>query len=116
MLLHIGGGESVPLDKLICVLGARNLPADTRQLIERARQEHRYEACAGRAKSYLLLRGRDGRETVRESAIAPSTLQKRWTEACLHEQLRRITVLSEREGAHRRAATERNEHGTESDI
>lgn len=94
MLVHIGGGVSVSLERLICVLGARALSEDTRRLIERARLEHRYQGCAGRPKSYLLLRGRGGREMVYESVIAPATLQKRWRSACLHEQLQEIAVLS----------------------
>ena len=94
MLLHIGGGVSVPLASLVCVLDARTLSADSRRLVERARQEHRYQGCPGAPRSYLVLLGRHGRETVYESVIAPATLQRRWKSACLHEQLQELAVLS----------------------
>lgn len=94
MLLHIGGGVSVPLERLICVLNVRALSDETRRFIERARQEHRYQGCAGKPKSYLLINGRGGREMVYESVIAATTLQKRWKSACLHEQIQELAVLS----------------------
>lgn len=94
MLLHIGGDISVSLTQLICVLNARGISDDSRRCIERARQEHRYQGCAGTARSYLLVNGYGGREMVYESPIAAATLQKRWRSACLHEQIEALAVLS----------------------
>ena len=42
MLLQIGGGMGLPLERVVCILNARQLGPETRRLFEHARRERRY--------------------------------------------------------------------------
>ena len=93
MLLHIGADVSIPLDRILFVLNERGMTPPTKAYIERARRERRLTLCAGKVKSYVVLRER-GREKVFASHIASSTLEKRWKSEIGREYLRDVAVLT----------------------
>jgi hypothetical protein len=93
MLLHIGADVSIPLERIVFVLNGRGMTPGTKAYIDRARRERRFTPCAGREKSYLVLRER-GRETVVASHIASATLEKRWRSEICREYLNEAAVLT----------------------
>lgn len=93
MLLHIGADVSIPLDRILFVLNERGMTPPTRAYIERARRERRLTPCAGKVKSYVVLRER-GKEKVFASHIASSTLEKRWRSEIGREYLNDVAVLT----------------------
>ena len=93
MLLHIGADVSIPLDRILFVLNERGMTPPTRAYIERARRERRLTLCAGKVKSYVVLRER-GKEKVFASHIASSTLEKRWKSEIGREYLSDVAVLT----------------------
>lgn len=93
MLLHIGADVSIPLDRILFVLNERGMTPPTRAYIERARRERRLTPCAGKVKSYVVLRER-GKEKVFASHIASSTLEKRWRSEVGREYLNDVAVLT----------------------
>lgn len=93
MLLHIGADQAVPLDKLKFILNARGMTPLTAAFIERAKQEHRFTACAGRAKSYVAAEER-GREIVYASPLTAGTLEKRLRGEISHQTLSEAAVLT----------------------
>jgi hypothetical protein len=76
MQLHIGADVSVPLDKVLFVLNDSGMTPPTRAFVEKARKERRLTPCAGKVKSYVVLKER-GRERVFASHIASA----RWRSA-----------------------------------
>ena len=99
MLLHIGADVSIPLDKILFVINDKGMTPPTKAYIERARKERRLTPCAGKAKSYVVLRER-GKEKVVASHIASSTLEKRWKSEVSREYLNEIAVLTISEIGH----------------
>ena len=99
MLLHIGADVSIPLDKILFVINDKGMTAPSKAYIERARKERRLTPCAGKAKSYVVLRER-GKEKVFASHIASSTLEKRWKSEVSREYLNEIAVLTISEIGH----------------
>ena len=99
MLLHIGADVSIPLDKILFVINDKGMTPPTKAYIERARKERRLTPCAGKAKSYVVLRER-GKEKVFASHIASSTLEKRWKSEVSREYLNEIAVLTISEIGH----------------
>ena len=93
MQLHIGADVSVPMDKILFVLKDKGMTQPTKQFLEKAKRERRFTACAGKAKSYVVLKER-GRERVFASHIASSTLEKRWWSEIGREYLNEIAVLT----------------------
>lgn len=93
MLLHIGADAAIPLDRLKFILNARGMMPKTAAYIERAKQEHRFTACSGRAKSYIVAEER-GRETVYASQLAASTLERRLRAEITHQYLSDAAVLT----------------------
>ena len=93
MLLHIGADVSIPLDRILFVLNERGMTPPSKAYIERARRERRLTPCAGKVKSYIVLRER-GREKVFASHIASSTLEKRWKSEIGREYLHDVAVLT----------------------
>ena len=93
MLLHIGADVSIPLDRILFVLNERGMTPPTRAYIERARRDRRLTPCAGKVKSYIVLRER-GKEKVFASHIASSTLEKRWRSEIGREYLNDVAVLT----------------------
>ncbi len=93
MLLHIGADVSIPLDKILFVLNEKGMTPPTKAFLDRARRERRFTPCAGKAKSYVVLRER-GRERVFASHIASATLEKRWKSEICREYLNEIAVLT----------------------
>ncbi len=93
MLLHIGADVGIPLERILFVLNERGMTPLSRAYLERARRERRYVPCAGKAKSYVVLRER-GREKVLASHIASSTLEKRWRDEISRAYLSDAAVLS----------------------
>ena len=93
MLLHIGADVSIPLDKILFVLNERGMTPPTKAYIDRARRERRLTPCAGKVKSYVVLRER-GREKVFASHIASATLEKRWKSEICREYLNDVAVLT----------------------
>ena len=93
MLLHIGADVSIPLDRILFVLNERGMTPPTRAYIERARRDRRLTPCAGKVKSYIVLRER-GKEKVFASHIASSTLEKRWRSEIGREYLNHVAVLT----------------------
>ncbi len=70
----------MPLQRVILLLNEKGMTRETKAYLLRAKAEHRFTPCAGRAKSYLVVRER-GREQIVASPISSATLQKRWREA-----------------------------------
>ena len=97
MQLHIGADVSIPLDKILFVLNETGMTEPTRAFIEKARRERRLTPCAGRTKSYVVLKER-GRERVFASHIASATLEKRWKSEIGREYLNEAAVLTVSEG------------------
>ena len=93
MLLHIGADVGIPLDKILFVLNERGMTPPTKAYIDRARRERRLTPCAGKVKSYVVLRER-GREKVFASHIASATLEKRWKSEICREYLNDVAVLT----------------------
>lgn len=93
MLLHIGADVSIPLDKILFVINEKGMTQPTKAYIDRAKKERRLTPCAGKAKSYVVLRER-GKEKVFASHIASSTLEKRWRSEVNREYLNEIAVLT----------------------
>lgn len=93
MLLHIGADVSIPLDKILFVLNDKGMTQPTKAYLDRARKERRLTPCAGKAKSYVVLRER-GKEKVFASHIASSTLEKRWKSEISREYLNETAVLT----------------------
>ncbi len=93
MLLHIGADVGIPLDKILFVLNERGMTQQTRTYIERAKRERRLTPCAGKVKSYIVLRER-GKEKVFASHIASATLEKRWKSEIGREYLSDVAVLT----------------------
>ena len=93
MLLHIGADVSIPLDKILFVLNERGMTPPTKAYIDRARRERRLTPCAGKVKSYIVLRER-GKEKVFASHIASATLEKRWRSEIGREYLNDVAVLT----------------------
>jgi len=93
MQLHIGADVSVPLDKVMCVLNDSGMTPPTRAFVEKARKERRLTPCAGKVKSYVVLKER-GRERVFASHIASATLEKRWKSEIGREYLNEVAVLT----------------------
>ena len=93
MLLHIGADVSIPLDKILFVINERGMMPLTKAYIDRARKERRLTPCAGKAKSFIVLRER-GKEKVFASHIASSTLEKRWRSEINREYLNEVAVLT----------------------
>lgn len=93
MLLHIGADVSIPLDKILFVINERGMMPLTKAYIDRARKERRLTPCAGKAKSFIVLRER-GKEKVFASHIASSTLEKRWKSEINREYLNEVAVLT----------------------
>ncbi|HWQ06235.1 MAG: extracellular matrix/biofilm biosynthesis regulator RemA family protein [Clostridiaceae bacterium] len=93
MLLHIGADVSIPLDKIIFVLNERSMTPPTRTYIEKAKRERRLTPCAGKVKSYIVLRER-GKEKIFASHIASATLEKRWRSEIGREYLNDVAVLT----------------------
>ena len=97
MQLHIGADVSIPLDKILFVLNETGMTEPTKAFIEKARRERRLTPCAGRTKSYVVLKER-GRERVFASHIASATLEKRWKSEIGREYLNEAAVLTVSEG------------------
>ena len=93
MLLHIGADVGIPLDKILFVLNERGMTPPTKAYIDRARRERRLTPCAGKVKSYVVLRER-GKEKVFASHIASTTLEKRWKSEICREYLNDVAVLT----------------------
>ena len=93
MQLHIGADVSVPLDKVLFVLNDLGMTPPTKAFIEKARKERRLTPCAGKAKSYVVLKER-GKERVFASHIASATLEKRWKSEIGREYLSEFAVLT----------------------
>ena len=93
MLLHIGADVSIPLDKILFVINERGMMPLTKAYIDRARRERRLTPCAGKVKSYIVLRER-GKEKVFASHIASATLEKRWRSEIGREYLNDVAVLT----------------------
>ena len=93
MLLHIGADVSIPLDKILFVVNDKGMTQPTKAYLDRARKERRLTPCAGKAKSYIVLRER-GKEKVFASHIASSTLEKRWKSEISREYLNEVAVLT----------------------
>jgi len=93
MQLHIGADVSVPLDKVLFVLNEKGMTSPTKAFLDRARRERRFTPCAGKVKSYVVLRER-GRERVFASHIASATLEKRWKSEINREYLNEVAVLT----------------------
>ena len=93
MQLHIGADVSVPLDKVLFVLNETGMMPSTRAFSEKARKERRLTPCAGKTKSYVVLKER-GKERVVASHIAVATLEKRWKSEIGREYLNEIAVLT----------------------
>jgi len=93
MLLHIGADVSIPLDRSWFVLNTRGMMPTTKAYVDKARRDRRYTPCAGKVKSYVVLRER-GREVVYASHIASSTLEKRWRSEIDREYLNEVAVLT----------------------
>jgi hypothetical protein len=93
MQLHIGADVSIPLDKILFVLNEAGMTQPTKTFIEKARRERRLTPCAGKAKSYVVLKERD-RVRVFASHIASATLEKRWKSEISREYLNEIAVLT----------------------
>jgi hypothetical protein len=94
MLLQIGGGMGLPLERVVCILNARQLGPETRRLFEHARRERRYTACAGHPRAYLIATDAAGHTAVYESTVAAATLERRWREAHPLAQVRAQAVLT----------------------
>ena len=79
MLIHIGWNVTVSLDRVLCVLSAKTVQAarQTKEIIDRARQERRFTPCPDQEKAYVLCTGPDGAVQVIASSISPATLRKR---------------------------------------
>ena len=90
---HIGADVSVPQDKVLFVLNASGMTPPTRAFVEKARKERRLTPCAGKVKSYVVLKER-GRERVFASHIASATLEKRWKSEIGREYLNEVAVLT----------------------
>ncbi|NLI53389.1 MAG: DUF370 domain-containing protein [Clostridiales bacterium] len=99
MQLHIGADVSIPLDKILFVLNEKGMTPPTKAFLDRARRERRFTPCAGKAKSYVVLRER-GRERVFASHIASATLEKRWKSEISREYLNEVAVLTISEAEH----------------
>ena len=93
MQLHIGADVSIPLDKILFIINEAGMTPPTRAFLDKARRERRFAACAGKAKSFVVLRER-GRERVFASHIAACTLEKRWKSEINREYLNEIAVLT----------------------
>ena len=99
MLLHIGADVSIPLDKILFVINETCMTQPTKAYIDRAKKERRLTPCAGKAKSYVVLRER-GKEKIFASHIASSTLEKRWRSEVNREYLIEVAVLTISEAEH----------------
>ncbi|HAX39304.1 MAG TPA: hypothetical protein DCY10_00235 [Clostridiales bacterium] len=97
MQLHIGADVSIPLDKILFVLNDKGMMPSTRAFIDRARKERRFTPCAGKIKSYVVLKER-GRERIFASHIASATLEKRWRSEIGRAYLNEVAVLTISEG------------------
>ena len=93
MQLHIGADVSIPLDKILFILNDKGMTPPTKAFLDRAKRERRFTACAGKAKSYVVLKERS-RERVFASHIASSTLEKRWKSEIGREYLNDVAVLT----------------------
>jgi len=93
MLLHIGADVSIPLERILFVINERGMTPATKAYIDRARKQRRFTPCAGKAKSFVVLRER-GREKVVASHIASSTLEKRWKSEITRAYLKEVAVLT----------------------
>ncbi len=99
MLLHIGADVSIPLDRILFVINETCMTPPTKAYIDRAKKERRLTPCAGKAKSYIVLRER-GKEKIFASHIASSTLEKRWRSEVNREYLNEVAVLTISEAEH----------------
>lgn len=97
MQLHIGADVSIPLDKILFVLNDKGMMPSTRAFIDRARKERRFTPCAGKIKSFVVLKER-GRERIFASHIASATLEKRWRSEIGRAYLNEVAVLTISEG------------------
>ena len=97
MLLHIGENRSIPLSQILFVLNGREIMPGTKAYVDRARRERRYEACAGKPKSYVVAAER-GRTVVHASMIASATLEKRWRDEIDRRYLLEEAVLTVTDG------------------
>lgn len=93
MQLHIGADVSIPLDRILFILNEKGMTPPTKAFVDKARRERRYTACAGKAKSFVVLRERN-RERIFASHIAAATLEKRWKSEIGREYLNEIAVLT----------------------
>ena len=93
MLLHIGADVSITLDKILFVVHDKGMTQPTKAYLDRARRERRFSPCAGKAKAYVVVRGR-GKEKVFASHIASSTLEKRWKSGINREYLNGTAILT----------------------
>lgn len=94
MLLHIGDNVSIPLERVLFIINARNMMPETERYIRRMQKtNHMIAACKGKPKSYIVTRERT-RDTVYASLIAPATLEKRWKSEINREYLLDAAVVS----------------------
>lgn len=93
MLLHIGNNVTIPFERLQFVLNARNMSAETKALVERARRARRLRKCEGTPKCYVVITER-GHETVYESVLSSTTLLKRAREETERKFIVEEAVLS----------------------
>ncbi len=93
MQLHIGADVSLPLDKVLFIINESGMTPQTKLFLDKARKERRFTTCAGKPKSYIVLRER-GRDRVVASHIASSTLEKRWKSEIGREYLNEVAVLT----------------------
>lgn len=94
MNLHIGDGGWISLEHLVCVINAAELSADTRNYLGACAERDGIRRCAGKPKAYIVTRDDAGKETVYAAPIGPRTLYKRWADACLHDNIRKLAHLT----------------------
>ena len=93
MVLHLGEGQSVPAESVIAILTASSPSPEFTSYIASLRRLHRYSACKGKPKAYVLVRER-GRDRIYASIISPATLQKRLVDTVLRLDLFEAAVLT----------------------
>lgn len=93
MQLHIGADVSIPLDKILFVLNDKGMMPSTKAFIDKARRERRFTPCAGKVKSYVVLKERS-RMRIFASHIASVTLEKRWRSEIGRKYLNEVAVLT----------------------
>lgn len=94
MNLHIGDGDWIALEHLVCVVNAADMSEDTRNFLGACAKRGGIRRCAGKPKAYIVTRDGTGKETVFAAPVGPGTLYKRWADACLHDSIRRIAHLT----------------------